>query len=200
MDSHINYGIKDIPSIDVTLLDLRQKEWIFDKGARLNRDYMRVNKTTGEETLAVRFVYSYIKEEGLIVSFTVSINYYDTEGNIAIVKIIDKEITGQRLEGFNKTIRMNQITYLRSAGKELKKDAESISDPVKKSEMVAAANLVDALWIRYKNEILEYENTANSNLAQRISSETEEPYNTILETIDPEFGYKIREILLNQIT
>ena len=192
-------SIENVPFEDITLLGLYQKEWSFDKGRRVSRNYL-LGSSTGETVVQTRYEYEFEGATNFVNCFKFIIDYYDYNGNVGLSKEIEKVITGQKLENFNKIIRQNQVAYLRASGKELRQDAEYVVDPVQKAQLIGAADLIDAMWIRWKDDIIEYENTGNDSLENTIINETVEPFNSVLNTIDPEYNFTMRAIILNQIT
>jgi len=191
-------SLKDLPFIDVTLLGLSQKQWQFDRGRRTFRDYHLLNNDGTIGDPAVKFKYNYTLDSSdnkTVTSFTIDIEYFDNSGIIGLTKRLEKEITGEKLEEFNKMIRRNQVTWLQSQGKALRSKAENYPEP-DKSEAIAFSNLIDSLWILWKDEIIEYESIGNLNLQNRVTTEQIPE----LDYIDPETGLSMRQILLYQIT
>lgn len=186
-------NLNDVSNLDVTLLGLTQKAWVLNKGKRDYRDYLL------DGVLSVKFRYDYIFDNNKITDFDIYIDYYKNDGTVGISKKLEKELSKKYLVEFNRVIRQNQIDYLMGAGDDLRNDAELLPEP-QKSELIAFADLIDSLWLRYETEILEYINTGNDVLLNRINNESDEPYLTGINTIDPEIGFTMKQIMINQIT
>lgn len=192
----IPYRLEDVSNLDITLLDFNQKAWEYLKGKRDVREYLDEN-----DDLIVRFRYEYTLKAGTnqVADFNIFVEFFDWDGNVGVSKKLEKELSRKYLTEFNRIVRQNQVDYLMGAGNGFREDAESYPEPIK-SQLLAFADLVDAMWVRYEAEILEYVNTGSDVLLNRINNENQEPFLSGLNTIDPETGLTMKQTIINEIT
>jgi hypothetical protein len=201
----IPYSLEDVPNINVILIGLKQKAWEFIKGKRYIREYLDEND---EKIVQFRYVYELeqiddgngnITITNKVIGFDILIEYYKLDGSVGLTKTLEKELSRKYMTEFNRIVRQNQIDYLMGAGNGFREDAENYPEP-QKSQLIQFANLVDAMWLRYETEILEYINTGNIALENTINNESDPVFLSGLNQIDPETGWTMKETILNEIT
>lgn len=182
---------------DITHMGLIQEAWEYDKGRRTKRDY-KLN----DETVVISHKYKYEMLSGTneVLSFNSYIEYYDLSGGTGMVKYIEKRLSRKYIGEFNRIVRENQIDYLMAAGEGYRLRADTFSEPLK-SQLLAFADIVDSLWIRYSSEIETYIGTGdNTELVSRIENEDDPNILMLFSVNDPDSGNSIKDVILYEIT
>lgn len=190
-----NYSIGDVPAINIKLLPLYAKAWVFDKGRRSIRQYLH----NQDVVCQFRYTYTFAPNSNVVTGYSIIIEWMDLSGNVGVRKTITKELSKKYLTTFNREVRINQIDYLVGAGKGFRDIANNYQEPTR-SELIAFADIVDSLWVRYETSIDEYINTGTGDLYDLVANESTEPYNTALNYTDPTTTITMRQTILNEIS
>lgn len=199
ISEHNLYNLAFIPVKHIRLI---RKSWIFEKGKRINRDYL-----LGEKLCVRHSYYDYqfhSSGDGRVVSFKQSFRYYLHDGvTVGMDVNIPMDLNIDFLYEVNKNIRKQKIDYLLSHGRNLRHQADTDTNlsQVEKTQLIQFADLIDSMFDKYKVEVERFERLNSGDLLSVINAETDPAIVAGLNTPNPyEQGKTMKDIIVDQLT
>lgn len=177
------YSKDELLITNITFLGFNQKAWGYSRGARTERRY---ECTEPPHDLKIRDYYDYTYDEGnrSITAVQRHIAWYNLTGGVELTKEITKEFTVKGLAELNQEIRNGRILDLFSNA----------------AALPGGQAIVDALYLWYEHEILEYVDRGTIAFETALIDETDSAKTAVLNTAIPEFqGATVEQLLAFQL-
>jgi len=192
----LGYGFmspEQLSSLEMKILTgLDKQPWTKDQQRKNSREY----NYAGIPAVIIRF--TYVLEGKKIKSFQKFIEWLKADGNVGISKDITPDDGVGKIIKLNKSIREDQIDYLREQGDILRETAELFPEPTK-SQYIQVADSVDLLLLHYDAPITEYEKTGDSAFKDAIDNETDATILAILAIIVNTELQNVKDVIFEQI-
>ena len=166
----------------IKALGLTKGIWSFSRGQKLERIYTEAEN--GVINIKISHIYEYEDEsdnkERTVKSDAKLLEWIDSEGSVIQSRTIDGSLNFTNKRDINEKIRKNRIGFLESQAQTLADLAETLPEPTK-SQYLAIAGLIDAIFDVYSQEIYDYETRNKRDFEDVITSD----YNYV-DNGDPE--------------
>ena len=148
---------KELLTINIQFLGLKQQAWEFSRGARLYRDYCYDN-----DNLAVRDSYTYvmINEDRDIDTYTRKLEWFNNDGSLIAEKDTTPVLNIKNKKFLNREIRQGRIDYLVAAAEGLPPLAPYVPEPYA-SDFLKATDSINLILSQYEKEITHYLDTGS---------------------------------------
>lgn len=193
---------KELLTINIQFLGLKQQAWEFSRGARLYRDYCYDN-----DNLAVRDSYTYvmINEDRDIDTYTRKLEWFNNDGSLIAEKDTTPVLNIKNKKFLNREIRQGRIDYLVAAAEGLPPLAPYVPEPYA-SDFLKATDSINLILSQYEKEITHYLDTGSMEFEEVVLNETNPILTDILslnvrppDALFPA-GLTMKQAIIHQLT
>lgn len=187
----------DPKKYDFTILGLIQKDWTTDRGRRIERLYV---DSEGKTAVRDKFIYTN-STNGWVKSYTRTIEWLNSDGSIAMSKVLKSESGYGNISKLNRIIRNKRIDYLFDEGEALRDLAKTLPEP-SKTKYIEVADGLDSIYQHYESDIRRYVERG-IEFKEKIISEADANIKKLLDTQVPKKGdqfWTVRDSILYTIT